>query len=214
MVKTCELQTCDGKHTVELQDILFSPDSKTIKKVSGETILKLPIDLNSISKKLTFLEDVIHNISDENIYKEIEIEINKIRELINKMENDFQVINEKLLNDESQINYLKSTIVDKDTFNKFINSFSEWKEEVNSQLNLIKSIIDTNKNDIISLKNDLNKINTQINTIINDFDNFKKSYMTEVENYFKENYLPLIISVINRITVLEDEIINKGVLDG
>jgi predicted nucleic acid-binding Zn-ribbon protein len=214
MVKTCELQTCDGKHTVELQDMLFSPDSTTIKKVTGETILKLPIDLDSISKKLTFLENVIHNISDENIYKEIEIEINNIRDLINKMENDFQDINEKFLNAESQINHINSSSVDKNTFNNFINSFSEWKNDVNAQLNLIKNNIDINKNDISSLKNDLDNINTQINNIKNDFDNFKKSYMTDVENYFKENYLSLIISVTNRLTKLEDELINKGVING
>jgi hypothetical protein len=53
MIKTCELKTCDELHTVELKDVLYSPDSVTIKRVSGETILNLPIDLNSIGGYFT-----------------------------------------------------------------------------------------------------------------------------------------------------------------
>ena len=78
MIKTCKLQTCNELHTVELQDVLFSPDSKTIKRVSGETIISLPIDLDSISTRLSYLENIIHNNADENVYQEIEKELNEI----------------------------------------------------------------------------------------------------------------------------------------
>ena len=87
MIKTCELKTCDELHTVELKDVLYSPDSITIKRVSGETILNLPIDLNSIDSRLSYLESLIHNITDESVYKEIETELNNIRDLVNIIEN-------------------------------------------------------------------------------------------------------------------------------
>jgi predicted nucleic acid-binding Zn-ribbon protein len=180
MIKTCKLQTCNELHTVELQDVLFSPDSKTIKRVSGETILTLPIELDKISERLGYLENLLHNITDENVYKEIENELNNIRDLINAIEKDFQDIKGDFTNIKSSLENIQSNALSYSTFNDFIQNFENWKNSVKSQLNIHSVDINTLKTKVDNISDTLdNKLG---NLDLNDLDSQIKSNNTKIEN--------------------------------
>ena len=163
MIKTCELQTCDGLHTVELQDILYCPDSKTIKRVSGETIISLPIDLDSISTRLSYLENIIHNIADENVYQEIEKELNNIRDLINTIENEFQTIEGDFTSIKLSLNNIQNNALSSKTFSQFVNDFNNWKNSIQSQVNV-------NTADIQSIKLKLDSISQTLTDKLGNID--------------------------------------------
>jgi predicted nucleic acid-binding Zn-ribbon protein len=174
MVKTCELQTCDGLHTVELQDILFSPDSQTIKRVSGETILTLPIDLNSIDQRLKTIETLMHSITDESVYSEIKIELNAIRDLINQVEADFQNINSEFLSVQNLVNNLSDSSLDRDSFNEFVNAYNNWKNSIQSQVNI-------NTANISTLKTDVSNNTTELQNLKTDYNEFKNTINSEID---------------------------------
>ena len=171
MIKTCELQTCDGLNTVELKDVLYSPDTETIKRVSGETILKLPFDINAISKRLNYLENLVHNITDESVetqFEEIEKELNAIRDWINQVETDFQNIDKEFLKVKDTINSVDSNSLDKNTFDKFKKDFDTWKSNIEGKVNnntanisTLQNKVKTNEDNIASLKEDNSKFNTE-----------------------------------------------------
>jgi len=194
MIKTCELQTCDGLNTVELKDILFSQDSK-IKKVSGETLLELPLDLDSISKRLDLIEQTLTNTTDENVYKQIEIELNSIRDWANQVESDFQKINESFLNIKDKINNLNESTLSTDSFKDFKKDFDNWVSKVNGEIN-------KNQSDISTLNERVAKNGIKINTNTQNISNLSNKLKDLQDAY---NNIPNeIIEKINSSQVRSD----------
>jgi predicted nucleic acid-binding Zn-ribbon protein len=187
MIKTCELKTCDELHTVELKDVLYSPDSVAIKRVSGETILNLPIDINSIDSRLSYLESLIHNITDESVYKEIEIELNNIRDLVNIIEKDFQNLSLNVSTLSNSLNKLQNSSLNKNDFNNFINDYNNWKNSIQSQVNL-------NITDISTLKTNFTNLDSQVKKNSEEIENINNSIDTINNKLNDENYINTLLS--------------------
>jgi len=221
MIKTCELQTCNGLHTVELQDILYCPDSKTIKRVSGETIISLPIDLDSISTRLSYLENIIHNNADENVYQEIEKELNNIRDLINTIESEFQTIEGEFTSIKLSLNNIQSNALSSKTFSQFVYDFNNWKNSIQSQVNVNTADIQSIKLKLDSISQtltdklgniDLSNIIDQINSNTNEIDNLKTQLndLSTDFNKLSEKVTNLDQQLSNPDSILSKELTNGG----
>ena len=162
-IKTCELETCDSLHKVELKSMLYyDGESKKIYQVNGNEVFNVSYSLTDIESKIDELETFIKTKTDEEYFEEVEREINSIRDLINDIQNDINTtmgdnnsINDKLKDLSDKLKKL-----DEGKYNK--SDFKTFKDKYDDTIKDLKDDISSNSNDIKSNKDDIDAIKDDI----------------------------------------------------
>lgn len=215
MIKTCELQTCDEKYTVEIKDLLKF-DGNSVYKVDGYKLFDIPLNLSNLSDKLDNLYKLFENFDKENVYADISNELNSIRELINNIQNNLNDLINKYNNLKSNFEILNSNYTNIKDFNNFKANTTNQLNNLNSEINVIDSKINdlTNKlNDIekkllTTLNNSNSEINNNINLIINDINKVKvnlSNFSKELSD-LKNNFDNLYKNVNNKLNDFDEKI--------
>jgi len=162
-IKTCELETCDSLHKVELKSMLYyDGESKKIYQVNGDEVFNVSYSLTDIESKIDELETFIKTKTDEEYFKEVETELNKIRDLINEIQDDINstTSDNNSINDKLKDLSDKLQKLDEDKFNK--SDFKTFKDNYDETIKDLKDEVSSNSDDIKSNKDDIDTIKDDI----------------------------------------------------
>ena len=180
MIKTCKLQTCDDLYEIELKDVLYSPDNTKIMKVTGEVLLELPIEIDKLTTKLDRIESMIDDINGEGVYSQIEKELNEIRDLVNQIENEYITIENDINDFKNKINELINSDITKEKIDDLRNDLEVWKENIETEIELLKNQVNSNTNEIKNLQD---KISNNSNEDIDDLKNKTEILNDKINNF-------------------------------
>lgn len=162
-IKTCELETCDSLHTVELKSMLYyDGKTKKIYQVNGDEVFNVSMSLTDIESKIDELETFIKVKTDEEYFNEVETELNDIRDLINEIQNDISstsddnsALNDKVSELEDKINSLDELKLNAKIFDDFKDTYDSTISDMNDKIDENSDGIAENKSDIENLNDNL-----------------------------------------------------------
>ena len=196
----------DEKYIMKIEIIAFGKKTKyEIELEKNEPInenTKILIKIKEIDEKYKEIKEEINNIKNQNnrmIYNEEER--NKIINDIKKELNIKEILKDLLIKDKEIINIL---------YNEFENKLNNNKKENNNKIEeSVNKIINekySNKIDITTYNDDINKIKNDINNQINEISNIKNIIKEKIKNELNNKDNIIIKQINEQINIINNKI--------